>query len=224
MAASMCRKLLPSCATKLFSSIWTRPLTENARILQKEVSSRAFSSVPQSHLPGNGVLSRLFPAPVYYKAASANNSGLRLMKGPLVQSVRTVIRFDITSGQKQTVEDVPARFYRLANGLWLRAIAGRQRKMWKKHRKRRRRNKQFIFCNKTQSKMLDRMVTMEYKTRKYYPDDPLQQFQERNYCGLKQYPGLAYLKQHQQKSREPSSSDPLAQQIHDSFGVNRYNP
>lgn len=124
----------------------------------------------------------------------------------------------------QTINKKALSLFSHCSGLWLRAIAGRQRKMWKKHRKRRRRNKQFIFCNKTQSKMLDRMVTMEYKTRKYYPDDPLQQFQERNYCGLKQYPGLAYLKQHQQKSREPSSSDPLAQQIHDSFGVNRYNP
>lgn len=135
---------------------------------------------------------------------------------------QTVVRYDMQTGRKQTCEDVPARFYRFANGLWLRAVAGRDRKMWKKHRKRRRRNKQFVFCNKTQSLMLDRMVTMEYKTRRYYPDDPLQQFQDRNFCGLKKYPGRNFIMRHQKKFREPSASDPVDQQIHQSFGVNKY--
>lgn len=221
----MCRKFFPSFTTKLLSSLWTRPL-ENAKSLTKEINTRHFSGVSCLKFLGCGSHSRLLPNTLYNQVVPGKNrnGGNCLTQSPLVQSVRTVVRYDITSGRKQTVEDVPARFYRLANGLWLRAIAGRERKMWKKHRKRRRRNKQFIFCNKTQSKMLDRMVTMEYKTRKYYPDDPLQQFQERNYCGLKEYPGLGYLRQHQKKFREPSKSTPVADQIHESFGVNRHNP
>ncbi|XP_022098332.1 39S ribosomal protein L35, mitochondrial-like [Acanthaster planci] len=108
---------------------------------------------------------------------------------PQHQPSRTVVRYSRNKGKKKSVRAVLARFYRFSNGLWLRTIAGRNKKRWKKSPARRRRNKWHVFCNKTQSKMLDRMVTSYWKQRRYFPDDPLEPFQDRNYKGLKFYPG-----------------------------------
>ncbi|XP_071485408.1 uncharacterized protein [Diadema antillarum] len=103
------------------------------------------------------------------------------------QPHRTVVRFSRGKGKKKTTRAVVDRFLRLANGLWVRTQAGRAKKLWKKSRRRRQRLKQHVFCNKTQSKMLDRMVCGYWKKRRYFVDDPYEKYQERNFNGYKMY-------------------------------------
>lgn len=90
----------------------------------------------------------------------------------IVQPCRTRIIYGLRDGEPETVQDAIDRFYRLENGLWIRPRAGRHKKLWKKSHRRIRRLKQHVFCNSTQCRLLDRMVNIEYKTPKYYVDDP----------------------------------------------------
>lgn len=90
----------------------------------------------------------------------------------LVQPVRTRILFSYRGGKPRTVKAVVNRFFRLYNGLWIRTCAGRHKKRWLKPLRRVQRLKQHVFVNKTQCRLLDRMVNKYYKTPKYYVDDP----------------------------------------------------
>lgn len=90
----------------------------------------------------------------------------------LVQPVRTRILYSYRGGKPRTVKAVVNRFFRLYNGLWIRTRAGRYKKRWLKPLRRVQRLKQHVFVNKTQCRMLDRMVNKYYKTPKYYVDDP----------------------------------------------------
>lgn len=105
------------------------------------------------------------------------------------QPHRTVIRYSKGQGKKKTTKAVIDRFCRLDNGLWVRTQAGRAKKLWKKSARRRNRLKQHVFCNKTQSKMLDRMVCGFWKTRRYHLDDPFEIYHERNFDGNKMWTG-----------------------------------
>ncbi|CAD1471125.1 unnamed protein product, partial [Heterotrigona itama] len=42
-------------------------------------------------------------------------------------------------------------------GVWIRTYAGRHKRLWKKREGRRCRLRQHVFCNATQSTMLDKM-------------------------------------------------------------------
>ena len=75
-------------------------------------------------------------------------------------------------GEPESRQDVVDRFFRLENGLWIRTRAGRRKKLWRKRQTRINRLRQHVFCNETQCQMLDKMVNIEYKTPKYYVDDP----------------------------------------------------
>ncbi|XP_030848489.1 uncharacterized protein LOC115927159 isoform X2 [Strongylocentrotus purpuratus] len=97
------------------------------------------------------------------------------------QPHRTVVRYSISKGKKKTVHAVIDRFYRLDCGLWVRPQSGRAKKLWKKTPRRRYRLKQHVFCNKTQSKMLDRMTSGFWKKRRHYLDDPFEQYHERHF-------------------------------------------
>lgn len=90
----------------------------------------------------------------------------------LVQPVRTRILFSYRGGKPRTVRAVVHRFFRLYNGLWIRARAGRHKKRWMKPLRRVQQLKQHVFVNRTQCRLLDRMVNKFYKTPKYYVDDP----------------------------------------------------
>lgn len=90
----------------------------------------------------------------------------------VLQPCRTRIIYGLRDGEPETVKDVIDRFYRLENGLWIRTCAGRHKKLWKKTQRRINRLRQHVICNETQCRMLDKMVNIEYKTPKYYVDDP----------------------------------------------------
>jgi len=90
----------------------------------------------------------------------------------VVQPCRTRIIYRLRDGEPETDQTAIDRFFRLENGLWIRTRAGRHKKLWKKSAKRINRLRQHVFCNATQCRMLDKMVNIEYKTPKYYVDDP----------------------------------------------------
>ncbi|XP_006168433.1 39S ribosomal protein L35, mitochondrial [Tupaia chinensis] len=93
--------------------------------------------------------------------------------------VRTVTYVSTRKGKRKTVKAVIYRFLRLHSGLWLRRKAGYKKKLWKKDNARKKRLREFVFCNKTQSKLLDKMTTSFWKRRNWYADDPYQKYHDR---------------------------------------------
>ncbi|KAK0089109.1 hypothetical protein PV325_009140 [Microctonus aethiopoides] len=85
---------------------------------------------------------------------------------------RSVIKFTRSRGKRQTVKTVLRRFYRLNWGIWIRTKAGRHRRFWTKSPARKRRCRQHVFCNSTQSWLLDKMVSPYWRKPKYWVDDP----------------------------------------------------
>ncbi|XP_016057299.1 PREDICTED: 39S ribosomal protein L35, mitochondrial [Miniopterus natalensis] len=102
-----------------------------------------------------------------------------LLPDVLKLPVRTVTYFSARKGKRKTVKAVIDRFLRLHSGLWLRRKAGYKKKLWKKTAARKRRLREFVFCNKTQSKLLDKMTTSFWKRRNWYADDPYQKYHDR---------------------------------------------
>ncbi|VCX43249.1 unnamed protein product, partial [Gulo gulo] len=102
-----------------------------------------------------------------------------LLPNVLKPPVRTVTYFSSRKGKRKTVKAVIYRFLRLHSGLWLRRKAGYKKKLWKKTAARKRRLREFVFCNKTQSKLLDKMTTSFWKRRNWYVDDPYQKYHDR---------------------------------------------
>nr|XP_031297176.1 39S ribosomal protein L35, mitochondrial isoform X1 [Camelus dromedarius]XP_045375483.1 39S ribosomal protein L35, mitochondrial [Camelus bactrianus] len=102
-----------------------------------------------------------------------------LLPGVLKLPVRTVTYFSSRKGKRKTVKAVIYRFLRLHSGLWLRRKAGYKKKLWKKTVARKRRLREFVFCNKTQSKLLDKMTTSFWKRRNWYADDPYRKYHDR---------------------------------------------
>ena len=117
----------------------------------------------------------------------------------IMQPCRTRIIYGLRDGEPETVQDVIDRFYRLENGLWIRTRAGRRKKLWKKSHRRIRRLRRHVFCNATQCRLLDRMVNIEYKTPKYYVDDPYAPYRRKSnlpdyrYCPPKFLPWFTWL-------------------------------
>ncbi|XP_074847789.1 large ribosomal subunit protein bL35m [Carettochelys insculpta] len=97
----------------------------------------------------------------------------------LLQPGRTVTYYSLRKGKRKSVKSVIYRFLRLHSGLWLRKRAGYKKKLWKKSVRQKRRLREQVFCNKTQSKLLDKMTTSFWKRRNWYVDDPFQKYHDR---------------------------------------------
>ncbi|XP_006111687.3 large ribosomal subunit protein bL35m isoform X1 [Pelodiscus sinensis] len=97
----------------------------------------------------------------------------------LLQPVRTLTYYSLRKGKRKSVRSVVKRFLRLHCGLWLRRKAGYKKKLWKKSVAQKRRLREQVFCNKTQSKLLDKMTTSFWKRRNWYVDDPFQKYHDR---------------------------------------------
>ncbi|XP_024414361.1 large ribosomal subunit protein bL35m [Desmodus rotundus] len=102
-----------------------------------------------------------------------------LLPDVLKLPVRTVTYISSRKGKRKTVKAVIYRFLRLHSGLWVRRKAGYKKKLWKKTTARKRRLREFVFCDKTQSKLLDKMTTSFWKRRNWYADDPYQKYHDR---------------------------------------------
>ncbi|XP_005385455.1 PREDICTED: 39S ribosomal protein L35, mitochondrial [Chinchilla lanigera] len=97
----------------------------------------------------------------------------------LTVPVRTLTYCSARKGKRKSVKAVIYRFLRLHSGLWLRRKSGYKKKLWKKTAARKRRLREIVFCNKTQSKLLDKMTTSFWKRRNWYVDDPYQKYHNR---------------------------------------------
>ncbi|XP_042874526.1 39S ribosomal protein L35, mitochondrial-like [Penaeus japonicus] len=96
---------------------------------------------------------------------------------------RTVVKWSLQKGKRKTVQAVLKRFKRLdwgGRGMWLRPRQGANKKMWKKSPQQKLRSKTHVFCNATQSQMLDKMVCRYWKKTRYYPDDPFRPYLQRD--------------------------------------------
>ncbi|KAJ7313448.1 hypothetical protein JRQ81_004828 [Phrynocephalus forsythii] len=107
------------------------------------------------------------------------NSVTALLPRIFNQQVRTAITCSLRKGKRKTVKPVVERFLRLHCGLWLRRRAGYKRKLWKKNPARKRRLREHVFCNKRQSRLLDKMTSSFWKRRNWYVDDPYQKYHDR---------------------------------------------
>lgn len=119
------------------------------------------------------------PTPLSSKSLLSNKELLQISSNITPVPVRTVTKFSLNKGKRKTVKNVVKRFFRLHWGGWIRPKVGRQKRLWKKSAAQRRRLKQHVFCNGTQSTLLDKMVTKFWKRPKYYVDDPYAPYHKR---------------------------------------------
>ncbi|XP_048799557.1 39S ribosomal protein L35, mitochondrial isoform X1 [Lagopus muta] len=116
-------------------------------------------------VPGGGsaLLSRLTP----------------LLPNLLQQPVRPLTYCSLRKGKRKSVKAVVKRFLRLHNGLWVRRKSGYKKRLWKKSTAQKKRLREFVLCNRTQCKLLDKMTTSFWKRRNWYVDDPYQKYHDR---------------------------------------------
>ncbi|KAH0950213.1 hypothetical protein HN011_005887 [Eciton burchellii] len=118
-----------------------------------------------------------------HKTLSFNYAAMEDRLAVPVQStivpVRTQTKATMSKGKRATVKAVLKRFYRLHWGIWIRTKSGRFRHLWRKSAKRKKRLRQHVFCNATQSNLLDKMVSPYWRRRHYYVDDPYEPYHER---------------------------------------------
>lgn len=95
------------------------------------------------------------------------------------ETVRTLTKYSWGKGKRKSVKAVLRRFYRLQWGGWIRTRCGKAKKLWKKSSARKRRLRQHIFCNATQSTLLDKMAGKYWTKPKYYVDDPYEPYHTR---------------------------------------------
>uniref|UniRef100_A0A0A9XSC7 Large ribosomal subunit protein bL35m n=1 Tax=Lygus hesperus TaxID=30085 RepID=A0A0A9XSC7_LYGHE len=74
-------------------------------------------------------------------------------------STRSLTKYSLQKGKRKCVKAVIRRFFRLDWGIWIRPKCGRHKKIYTKSWRRRRRLRQHVFTNATQSWLLDTMVT-----------------------------------------------------------------
>ncbi|KAB7499386.1 39S ribosomal protein L35, mitochondrial [Armadillidium nasatum] len=85
---------------------------------------------------------------------------------------RSIIKYSFDKGEMISDPEVLKRFKRLDWGIWIRPKAGATKKLWRKKAKRVNRLSQIVFCNATQSRRLDKMVSPFWRKPRVYPDDP----------------------------------------------------
>ena len=124
--------------------------------------------------------------PIHLNSLQANFSHVSILNPAILQAspsftqvTRTVTKFSFKKGKRKTVKPALKRFLRLDWGVWIRTRTARHKKLWKKSGNQRRRLRQHVFCNSTQSWMLDKMVTAKWRKPKYYVDDPYRPFHSR---------------------------------------------
>ncbi|MBN3293594.1 RM35 protein, partial [Polypterus senegalus] len=102
-----------------------------------------------------------------------------LLPNLLQQPSRHLTYYSLRKGKRKSVKAVVKRFLRLHCGLWLRRKAGYKKKLWKKKPAHKRRLNARVFCNKTQSKLLDKMTTSFWKRRNWFANDPYLKYHDR---------------------------------------------
>ncbi|XP_027716239.1 39S ribosomal protein L35, mitochondrial [Vombatus ursinus] len=154
-----------SSPMRLVSTLSGRPLSYS--YVQASLASPAAKRVPPIRSLACGHPSAIL------------NSVSPLLPAILRPPVRTLTYCSLRKGKRKSVKAVLFRFLRLHCGLWVRKKAGYKKRLWKKKPARKRRLREQVFCNKTQSKLLDKMTTSFWKRRNWYVDDPFQKYHDR---------------------------------------------
>lgn len=101
-------------------------------------------------------------------------------QGLQLQTTRDLTKFSLNKGKRKSVKAVIKRFRRLDWGGWIRTHTGRHKKLFKKSPALKRRLRQHIFTNSTQSWLLDQMVGKFWRRPKNWIDDPYAPYNKRN--------------------------------------------
>uniref|UniRef100_A0A4W5R8U3 Large ribosomal subunit protein bL35m n=1 Tax=Hucho hucho TaxID=62062 RepID=A0A4W5R8U3_9TELE len=100
-----------------------------------------------------------------------------LIPSLVLQPSRNLTYISLKKGKRKSVKSVVKRFMRLHCGLWIRRKAGYKKKLWKKLPARKKRLREHVFCNETQTKLLERMTTKFWK-RNLFVNDPYKKYHE----------------------------------------------
>jgi len=100
-------------------------------------------------------------------------------RSPTIDQTRSVTKWSLNKGKRKSSKAVTERFFRLEWGAWIRPIVGRHKKHWSKTAKRKIRGARHVFCNSTQSTLLDKMVTKYWRKPHYYVDDIYRPYHQR---------------------------------------------
>lgn len=130
---------------------------------------------------GTKSLQNVTPCTPFTSSLLANKKVLGICNNIAPVPVRTVTKFSLNKGKRKSSKSVIRRFFRLHWGGWIRTKVGRQKRLWKKSSKNRRRLRQHVTCNATQSTLLDKMVTKFWRKPKYYVDDPYAPYHTRDH-------------------------------------------
>lgn len=157
LAVSLVSKTAPVCP--LSTTVHSLRLCTSALPRTCTPPTASLSLTPRA----NSILHRVFP----------------LTPGLTSQPIRSLTYYSVKKGKRKSNKSVIDRFMRLHCGLWIRRKAGYKKKLWKKMPPRRRRLRQHVFCNKTQSRLLDKMTTSFWKRRNWFLNDPYLTYHDR---------------------------------------------
>jgi len=86
------------------------------------------------------------------------------------------VKYNLKEGVAEAMPEAVDRFYRLHNGQWIRARAKRNKQIWKKSLAKRAYLAEHVMVTPSQAKLLDRMVSADYKEVRHYPEDPYEHY------------------------------------------------
>ncbi|XP_073814997.1 mitochondrial ribosomal protein L35 [Musca autumnalis] len=147
-----------------------------ATVLGTPLQKCAFSSLQVKSNAGVSC-STVFPK---LSLPSINGNVLQQPLALQTQQTRGVTKFSLNKGKRKSVKAVIKRFRRLDWGAWIRTYTGRQKKLFSKSPERRRRLRQHVFTNSTQSWLLDKMVTSYWRKPKNWVDDVYAPYHKRD--------------------------------------------
>lgn len=120
---------------------------------------------------------------------SSHPEFLKISANPTFTPARTVTKFSMKLGKRKSVKAALKRFKRLDWGIWIRTRSARHKRLWRKSGNQRRKLRQHVFTNSTQSYMLDKMVTTFWRRPKHYVDDPYEPYHKREtYWSMRKKP------------------------------------
>merc|ERR1719195_62481 len=100
---------------------------------------------------------------------------------PESQQKRSFIKYDFEDGNRQSDPHVIRRFTKLRWGAWIRGQPGYDKGHHKKGARRIYKLQKFSFCTRFESRTLDVMTTRYFRAKRFYPDDYLEPYHDRNW-------------------------------------------
>lgn len=155
------------------AKLTTTAVLQNA-VSRPTILSRDFSSL-LTRSPSLVQRCRALQLPV----SPTNNPQLLATPCTSPSNIRTLMKFSRQKGKRKSVKAVLKRFMRLDWGAWIRTKSGRHKKLWKKSSPQKRRLRQHVLTNSTQSWLLDSMVTSFWRRPKHYVNDPYRPYHSR---------------------------------------------